>query len=121
MTELQRRTVILAGLGAGLVAARPAEAHHGWGTYDAANPLDLSGTVQRASFDNPHAALWLQTSDKTWEVVLAPPSRMRSRGVTEAMLASGAELEAHGYQSRNNPDELRAEWIRVAGTTYQLR
>jgi hypothetical protein len=120
MSATHRRAVVLALPGL-FVAARLAHAHHGWGGYDAANPLELTGTVESSAFENPHGILMLKTDAKTWEVVLAPPFRLQARGVTPQMLAVGATLEAYGYPHRTRDIELRAEWIRIAGTTYQLR
>ena len=59
--------------------------------------------------------------DKTWEVVLAPPSRMTSRGLTEEMLKVGSTATVEGYQSKSDEKEMRAERISVAGKTVELR
>jgi hypothetical protein len=120
MPTIPRRTSLVI-LAAGLLGGRRAAAHHGWGSYEAGAPVDVTGTVERMSFDNPHGTLWLKAPEKTWEVVLAPPSRLRSRGVSPDMLAVGTEVEAYGYPHRSREVEMRAEWIKVAGQTYQLR
>jgi DNA/RNA endonuclease YhcR with UshA esterase domain len=100
---------------------RAARAHHGWGSYDAAHPLTLSGEVASIAFQNPHGILMLKVPDKTWEVVLAPPSRMIARGLRNEQITAGQRVEVMGYPSQVHGDELRAEWIKVADTTYQLR
>lgn len=114
-----RRNTLLAGLAA--LAAAPAAAHHGWGSYDARAPLTLTGEIARVVFANPHATLWLATPEKTWEVVLAPPFRMTNRGLAEAGLVPGATVTVMGYPHRDRAEELRAEWIRVSDRTTQLR
>jgi hypothetical protein len=102
--------------------AGPAVAHHGWGNYDAEAPRTLSGTIERVQAQGPHATLWLRTGDKVWEVVLAPPSRMRNRGLPPERLAVGGTVEVFGYPHRSNGDEIRAEWIRAGGgDRVQLR
>ena len=58
---------------------------------------------------------------KTWLAVLAPPSRMKSRGLSEEMLKVGTTATVVGYPHRENPDEVRAERITVAGKTIELR
>lgn len=106
-----------------LAVATPAAAHHGWGSYDANNPQTLSGTIERVQPSGPHAMIWLKTSAKTWEVVLAPPSRMSNRGLPSDTLKVGQPVQVHGYPSRAHDDEMRAEWISTAGTAtpVQLR
>jgi len=113
-----RRAVLTA-----LLAGAPATAlaHHGWGSYDAQNPLTLKGRIERVQFDNPHATIWLATPGKTWEVVLAPPFRMTNRNLPGSALKEGEEVEVMGYPHRTRSVELRAEWIRVAGQVTQLR
>jgi hypothetical protein len=88
----------------GLAAA--AFAHHGWGSYDAAHPVTVAGSIQTLKFENPHAEITVTGSDKVWTVTLAPTSRMTA---------------AYGYPSTARRDEIRAERITVDGKTYELR
>jgi hypothetical protein len=73
---------------AALFAAATAFAHHGWSEYDADKPLTLTGTIAASGYTQPHGHVELKTADKTWHVVLAPPSRMESRGLPKDMLAA---------------------------------
>jgi hypothetical protein len=103
-----------------VLASATAAAHHGWSGYmDEA--LKLSGTIQESSYENPHGLATLKTSDKTWKVVLAPVSRMESRGLTRDMLKPGTTASVEGYQHKSDAGELRAERITVAGKTVELR
>ena len=95
-------------------------AHHGWTGYTE-EIQKLSGTIEQSSYSNPHGSIQLKTADKTWEVVLAPPSRMTSRGLTEEMLKAGTSATVEGYQSKTDEKEMRAERITVAGKTVELR
>ncbi|CAM3100615.1 hypothetical protein BZK31_13300 [Pseudomonas floridensis] len=113
---------LTASLGMSLVlAATAAWAHHGWSEYDASQPLTLNGTIEQSGYANPHGFIDLKTSDKTWTVVLAPPSRMENRGLTQAMLATGTPAKVVGYPNRSKPEELRAERITINGKTVELR
>ncbi|RRV07462.1 hypothetical protein EGJ27_12350 [Pseudomonas sp. v388] len=104
-----------------LLIASAAFAHHGWSEYDTGNVLNLNGTIEESSYANPHGEIRLRTKNKTWTVVLAPPSRMENRGLTKDMLAVGNDAEVTGYPNRNKPEELRAERIIIAGKTVELR
>jgi len=103
------------------VGATHVRAHHGWSGYDSAKPLQLEGVIKDAGYEHPHGFVRLETAGKLWVVVLAPPSRMESRGLSPAMLKSGAKAKVEGYPSRDDPGELRAERITIDGKTIELR
>jgi Family of unknown function (DUF6152) len=98
-----------------------AVAHHGWGSYDASRPITVAGPIATSKFENPHATITVQATDKTWTVTLAPTSRMNSRGATEKVVAVGQNVSAYGYPSTVQNDEMRAERITVDGKTYEMR
>ncbi len=118
MRRLTLSIAVAAGV-SGLAAA--AFAHHGWGSYDAANPVTVAGPIQMVKFENPHAEIAVKGRDKVWTVTLAPTSRMTSRGASADIVAVGKTVSAYGYPSTVQKDEMRAERITVDGKTYELR
>ncbi len=96
-------------------------AHHGWSEYDSSRTLTLSGKILESGYEHPHGHIRLEAADKTWHVVLAPPSRMQARGLPRTALKPGATVSVVGYPNRNKPDELRAERITVEEKTIELR
>ena len=96
-------------------------AHHGWGSYDAAKPVTVTGPILTSKFENPHALVTLRSGEKTWTVTLAPTSRMSSRGASQNMIAVGKNISAYGYPSTVEKDEIRAERITVDGKTFEMR
>jgi Family of unknown function (DUF6152) len=99
-------------------------AHHGWSSYDASKTLNFTGVIRESSYSNPHGMMRLQVdggNGKVWLVVLAPPSRMKSRGLTQAMLSAGTTATVVGYPHRKKADEMRAERITIDGKTVELR
>src|SRR5438309_7336071 len=104
-----------------LVTGGAALAHHGWGSYDAAHPVTISGPIQTLKYENPHALITIKGTDKTWTVTLAPPSRMDSRGANAKVVAVGKSVQAYGYPSMVDKNEMRAERITLDGKTYELR
>ena len=104
-----------------VTAAGSAWAHHGWSEYDANRRATLTGTVRELHFGNPHVTLLLETPDKVWNVMLASPARLKSRGVTEGMLATGKEITVEGLPHKTKQDEFRAERMTVGGMTVELR
>jgi hypothetical protein len=120
---IMTRWTAFAGAAAALALSSAAvvQAHHGWGSYDAVNPVTVEGAITESSFQNPHATIKLKGPDKEWTVTLAPVSRMSTRGATEDKVAVGKTVTAFGYPSKVQPDEMRAEWIKAGNETYQLR
>ena len=104
-----------------LLVTTAAFAHHGWSEYDSSKALQLQGTIEASGYSHPHGFVRLKTADKTWNVVLAPPSRMENRGLTQDMLKVGNQASVVGYQNRSKPEELRAERITIGDKTTELR
>jgi hypothetical protein len=118
---MTRSRQILLAAGIAVLAPASSFAHHGWGSYDAANPVTLTGEITRLEFANPHVHIDLATPGKTWEVTLAPPFRMDNRGAVAALMPVGKKVTAFGYASRVKGAELRAEWIEIDGKRIELR
>ena len=117
---MRARTALLLSTLLGLAPAA-ALAHHGWSGYDASQVLNLTGTIRDAGYEHPHGYVKLETPDKTWLVVLAPPSRMDNRGLPREMLKAGTKASVVGYPNRSDPDEMRAERITIGDKTTELR
>jgi hypothetical protein len=116
MNHVQR---IFVGVGA-MLLSWAAVAHHGWSGYET-EARKLSGTIEASSYANPHSSIRLKTDEKTWVIVLAPPSRMSNRGLTEASLKVGKSVSVEGYVHKTDTNEMRAERIVVDGKTVELR
>jgi hypothetical protein len=104
-----------------LGVAPRALAHHGWSSYDASKELQVTGVIRESGYEHPHGHVRLEADGKTWLVVLAPPSRMDNRGLTQPMLAVGTKATVVGYPKRTDPGEMRAERITIADKTVELR
>jgi hypothetical protein len=115
---MTKRMLLLTAL---LALAAPAAAHHGWGSYDAAKPVTVTGPILQSKYENPHASITVKGSDKEWTVTLAPTSRMSNRGATAEVVAAGKTVAAYGYPSTVEKDEMRAERITIDGKTYEMR
>ncbi|MFW5454183.1 DUF6152 family protein [Thioalkalivibrio sulfidiphilus] len=103
------------------VSASVSWAHHGWSAYDNQNELTLTGTVVSAMFEWPHAEVVIDTGEQQWRVVLAPPTRTRTRGLLPERVTPGVEVTVVGYPHRQIEDELRAERIIVGDEAIELR
>lgn len=103
------------------MTAQSVSAHHGWSSYNVDKPLTIEGEVVKSDFGYPHATIAMQYEGKLWTIVLAPPSRMTSRGAAEDKVAAGKTLAVYGYPASDGDPELRAEHITIEGQQIQLR
>lgn len=104
-----------------LTGALAASAHHGWGGYDTTKKLTIKAPIEMIAWQNPHAHVMLKYQGATWEITLAPISRMQNRGLSEEMLKTGTVITAEGYPSTRREHEMRAERITVDGKVFEMR
>jgi hypothetical protein len=109
------------GILAALAIALPAAAHHGWGSYDADNPMTIEGAIKTLKLENPHGEMTVEHEGADWLITVAPLSRMNTRGATADVVKAGEMVIAYGYPKRDGTKEIRAEWIELGGQRYQLR
>ena len=115
---MTRRTVLLSAF------AGPLVAHHGWTGYDEKQTLNLTGVIRESGWEQPHGYVKVQVDGgkgKTWHAVLAPPTRMESRGMQRDQIKPGATVTVIGYPHRGDAGELRVERIIIGGKTTELR
>ncbi len=103
------------------MVAITAFAHHGWSEYDQDKPLTETGVIKEYGYDNPHGFVKLEVNGKVRLVILAPPSRMTTRGLPKDALKPGNTITVVGYQNRTKAEEMRAERITFEGKTVELR
>ncbi|HLV07757.1 MAG TPA: DUF6152 family protein [Croceibacterium sp.] len=108
---------------AGALVAAPAAAwaHHGWSSYNEAEPVTLSGPLKDVVWGNPHGTAKMNWQDKEWDVVLAPVTRMTARGLTLEEIDKGQRVTLTGYVRRDGTPEMRIERIKVGDKTVELR
>ena len=114
-----KRMLIAAALVSASLA--PAQAHHGWSSYDASKTLTVTGKFRTVSWSNPHGTATIDWKGKRWNVVLAPTGRMEARGLTEAMVAPGKPVKLIGYPKLDGTAEMRIERVIAGGKTVELR
>lgn len=113
----------LSAAAAALALALPAAAlaHHGWSSYDAEKTVRVTAPLTAVTWGNPHGAAKVAYQGRTWDVILAPVSRMETRGLTREMLAPGKVVTLVGYPRRDGAAEMRIENVTAGGKTVELR
>jgi hypothetical protein len=82
-------------------------AHHAFSAeFDADSPINLTGTVSRVEWINPHAWIHLDVesedgSTTAWMVEGGTPNTLLRAGVNKNSLPIGSEIAVRGYQSKD--------------------
>jgi hypothetical protein len=120
---LKSQTRLAAAAAAAFLLSAPlaAWAHHGWSSYDADKTMTVEAKVKSAAYRNPHGEITVDHGGKTWNIVLAPVSRMEARGLAAADVAVGKTVTVVGYPRTDGVAEIRAERIIAGGKTVELR
>ncbi len=103
------------------LGSQTSHAHHGWGDYDNKQLLTLKAKVVELTYANPHASVVIDAGGKRWNAILAPISRMESRGANRQALEVNQEITVVGYPSRTNSAEMRVERVILGDKTVELR
>jgi len=115
--------ITLGFLFAALLAAVPASAHHAFAVeFDAKNCSDISGTLTKVDYQNPHAYIYVDAKGVMKTFQLSSTSNLKRGGATlPVMNASlGKEVLVRGCASRNGEDNrYAASFIKLADGTVQ--
>ena len=104
------RTVLSAAIVGGLLVlggTAQVLAHHSFpAEFDINRPIQLTGTVTKVEWINPHA--WIHVDVKkpdgtieNWAIETGTPNTLLRRGLTKKDLPAGTEIKVSGYQSRD--------------------
>ena len=106
-----------------VLAAASARAHHGFSSeYDEKKPLNLTGTVTRIEWMNPHARFYIDVKDASgkvtnWNFELAIVKSLRRNGLTQFTLKVGDVVTASGYGSLSGVPMANASAVRLSDGT----
>ena len=92
------------------LAAAPLAAHHALAAqYDMDKPIEITGTLNKMEFINPHSMLHLDVKGNdgkvtTWVFQTTNAGSLRSRGLARNAMVQGATYTVKGFAARNgNP------------------
>jgi len=113
------RRHILVGLAAVslTLAAAPLYAHHAFSSeFDADKPLQLTGTVSKMEWVNPHAWIHIEVKKpdgkvEEWMIEGGTPNTLMRRGVSRDTLKIGTEVKISGYQAKDGSNRANGRDI----------
>ena len=119
---------VVVGVGVlSVVAATPGWAHHAFAAeFDANGPIELSGTVVRMEWVNPHTWIHIDVtqtdgSQERWMIEGGPPTSLLRRGFTKRSLLVGTEVFVEGFQAKDGSNKANGRDVTfVDGTKLFL-
>jgi len=102
-------TQFLAALvaGAALIAAAPTLAHHSFAAeFDADSPIELTGTVTKVAWANPHTFFYIDVANaggeiETWALEMGSPNGLMRRGWTRDSMKIGDVVTVTGSRAKD--------------------
>lgn len=105
---------------AGALLSVGASAHHSFSAeFDRDQPVELTGTVTKLEWLNPHARFYMDVEDEdgnvvNWDFELGSPNVLMRRGWTRNALQPGDVVTVSGWRAKNAPNVGNARSVTLA-------
>ena len=89
------------------LAALPAAAHHSFAAeFDAASPIELTGTVTKVEWANPHTFFYIDVTNakgdvENWALEMGSPNGLMRRGWTRDSMKIGDVVSVAGSRAKD--------------------
>jgi hypothetical protein len=102
------------------LGAEAALAHHSFAAeFDADKPIDISGTVTKIEWMNPHTFFYVDVEGEdgtyvNWAIELGSPNGLMRRGWTRNSMTIGDTVNVVGSQARDGSYKANARTVTLA-------
>ncbi len=116
MSRLSKVCVVAAALAAA-GSVTTIHAHHSFSAeYDRDKPIELTGTVTKLEWTNPHARIYIDVQDVdgkvvNWDFELGPPNGLMRQGWNRNSLRQGHVVKINGFLSKDQPHVANARSV----------
>ena len=109
-----------------LLAAAPALPHHSFAAvFDISRPIEVTGTVTRLEWTNPHAWIHIEVEGEdgepqSWRIELLGINTLLKQGWKPDVLKPGDVISVKGFGTRDGSTSANASVVTIAETGEQL-
>ena len=95
-------------------------AHHSFAAeYDSTRPVDVTGTLTRVEWTNPHIWFYLDVRDDkgtvtNWGFSAAPPGVLMRRGIQKEVLKVGSVIHVQGFRAKDGSNNASGGTVTFA-------
>jgi hypothetical protein len=107
--------------------------HHSFSAeYDRDKPVNVTGTVTKVEWTNPHARIYLDVTDAdgkvvNWDFELGPPNGLMRQGWRRDSLRAGHVVTVNGFLSKDQEHVANARSVKLpdgrqvfAGSSFDI-
>lgn len=113
-----RLTAMMIALGV-MLAPVPSFAHHSTAMYNMANPVTVTGTVERFEWTNPHAYIYLMVTDEKgkkveWQIEMMSLNHLKSYGWAHDTVKPGDVISCTGGAAKSGDPAMLSSLMKLA-------